>query len=472
MLMSDLLSKNSVRFGTSGVRGLVTEMTDELCFAFTLAFLQTIAPKKGSYICLSMDLRPSSPNIAAACAAAIRHYGLNVDFCGKIPTPALALYAQKQGMPAIMITGSHIPFDRNGIKYYGLSGEITKSDEMAITQSVIFTPEIIDVKPLEKVNLKAYSDYIDRYADFFEPQLLSGLNLGFYEHSSVARDILAEILKKLGAKVTSLGRTDNFIPIDTEAVSQEDIQRGEGWAKEYKFDAIVSTDGDADRPLISDENGKWFRGDMVGILCAQYLGAESVVTTLTCNTAIDYCASFREVEKTAVGSPFVIEGMKSFLSKGRPSVVGFEPNGGFLVGSRFQKKGRTLLPLGTRDAILPILALLASAQETNTKLSSLLQRLPKRYTASNRLVSFSIQKSRSLIQELQNPDAAVSKFLIDLCGKQLFLNKQDGVRIGFKNTEIIHIRASGNAPELRCYTESVSQSRADFLLNAMLQKVA
>ena len=86
------MQTSGVGFVTSGWRGLVTQMTDEICFAYTLAFLQTIKVKPNSRVALAVDLRPSSPAIAAACAAAIQHAGLQVDFCGAIPTPALAFY--------------------------------------------------------------------------------------------------------------------------------------------------------------------------------------------------------------------------------------------------------------------------------------------------------------------------------------------------------------------------------------------
>ena len=106
--IQELMDVSGIRFGTSGVRGPVAEMSCELCFAYTSAFLSTVSATSG-HVALAIDLRPSSPEIAAACAAAIEYAGLSVDYCGAIPTPALALYAQTQALPGIMVTGSHIP---------------------------------------------------------------------------------------------------------------------------------------------------------------------------------------------------------------------------------------------------------------------------------------------------------------------------------------------------------------------------
>ena len=465
-----LMDASGVRFGTSGARGLVAEMSSELCFAYATAFLNTISATSGR-IALAMDLRPSSPGIAAACAAAIRHAGLNVDFCGAIPTPALAYFAQTDSLPAIMVTGSHIPFDRNGIKFYGMAGEITKADEASIRNALVTLPEEGLAITLPEVNRSAYRNYIERYLQFFPPKCLAGMKLGFYEHSSVARDLLREILERLGAEVITLGRTDEFVPIDTEAVSEADVRQANLWAEQYGFDAILSTDGDADRPLLGDENGTWLRGDMVGILCAQYLGAQAVSTTVSCNSAIELCGAFTKVIRTRIGSPYVIEAIEGLIESGEQNVVGFEPNGGFLVGSRIEKNDRLLAPLLTRDAVLPILCLLTLARENRCKISALTQSLPARFTASDRLQNVPTESSRTLLQELATSPVAIESLLNGLCGKPVGLDQTDGLRIFLENNEIMHFRPSGNAPELRCYAEATTQERAGALVQGGLQRM-
>ena len=102
----------------------------------------------------------------------------------------------------------------------------------------------------------------------------------------MSSDCLKLILERLGASVTSLGRSDQFVSVDTEAIRPEDIQLAKDWAVEFDFDCIISTDGDGDRPLISDERGNWLRGDVAGILCASYLNADHVVTPISSNSAV------------------------------------------------------------------------------------------------------------------------------------------------------------------------------------------
>ena len=469
MTIQELIQNSGVSFGTSGVRGLENLLTDELCEAYTQAFLSIFNDVKHSKVALGMDLRPSSLRIATACANAIQKMGLEVDFCGELPTPALAYYAQEEKIPAIMVTGSHIPFDRNGIKFYRPEGEITKLDEQNIVNSPLQIIRSDSIQSLPKVNQNATNIYVKRYTDFFPENSLSGLKIGFYEHSSAARDVLRVILEALGADVVSLGRTDNFVPIDTEAVSVEDIERGRAWSQTHGFDAIVSTDGDGDRPLISDETGAWLRGDIVGLLSAQYLNISQLVVPVSCNTAIESCGKFLSVSRTKIGSPFVIEKMQ-LLKESDGAIAGFEANGGFLLESLLTRQQLFIRRLPTRDAVLPILAILSSSRENLKPISWLLKSLPNRFTASDRLQNFSNELSSNLIASLMKNNDLIRQLLPkdDVLYEVSNIDLTDGVRFTFTNNEIVHFRASGNAPELRCYAEADTQARADTIVRACL----
>lgn len=465
-----MMDASGVRFGTSGARGRVVDMTDEVCFAYTAAFIQTLPPGT-TRVALAIDLRPSSPAIASACAAAITAAGMTVVYCGAIPTPALAYFAQVQRIPGVMVTGSHIPFDRNGIKFYGMQGEITKADESSIAAARVALPAVPLTMKLPAADEGASALYLARYLDFFPSRCLEGMRLGFYEHSSVARNLLTVLLQRLGATVISLGRTDQFVPIDTEAVAEADVLQARAWASEHGFDAILSTDGDADRPLLGDEHGNWLRGDVAGILCAQALGAKAVVTTVSCNTALELSGAFATVRRTRIGSPYVIAGIEALIAAGEQSVVGFEPNGGFLVGTPLARIGGGLSPLMTRDAVLPILCLLYAARSRRMPVSALARGLPPRFTASDRLQNFPTETSQRLLVELAASNAALSALLVGI-GEAASLDQTDGLRVALTSGEIIHFRPSGNAPELRCYAEATTQARAGALVQLGLQRMS
>lgn len=309
-----------VAFGTSGVRGLVTEMTDVVCYHFTAAFLmylqETQQWQKGQQVLIGGDLRSSTVRIVGACMQACRDLGGEVVYAGLTPSPAVARYGFANGIPSLMVTGSHIPDDRNGIKFNTPTGEILKADESGITRQIVKIPYqlfdsnemLVHAEPLPDVNVNVEAEYVRRYVDFFG-LALKGMRVGVYQHSSVGRDVIVQVLTSLGAQVTSLGRSERFIPVDTEAIRIEDVALAKEWASSAAFDSIVSADGDADRPLLSDENGQWLRGDILGVLCARFLGCLDVVTPVSSNTAVEKSGWFDSVSRTKIGSPYVIEGM-------------------------------------------------------------------------------------------------------------------------------------------------------------------
>lgn len=469
VVSSVVLANSGIKFGTSGARGLVEQFTDEVCAAFTLAFVAVMKQKFAfTRVAIGIDRRPSSPAMAAACAGALQQLGLEVDYYGILPTPALALQSMADAIPAIMITGSHIPFDRNGIKFYRPDGEIEKADELAIL--AVNAEVTVFESWLPEVSTAAVDFYTRRYLDMFAANMLQGKRIGLYEHSAAGRDICRDVLEKLGATVISLGRTETFVPIDTEAVSAEDQARGHAWAEEYKLDALFSTDGDGDRPLLGDETGTWLRGDILGLLCARYLGIQALAVPVSCNSAIEASGAFARVMRTRIGSPYVIEGMQQLAGE-FAAVAGFEANGGFLLGTDIQVNGAAVRALPTRDALLPALVLLAISVAKNKPISAVLAELPARYTGSDRIQEFPTEKSQALIAGWREDVAGLLAFL-GMSAEVVDVNNTDGLRLTLGSGEVVHLRPSGNAPELRCYAESGSAEAASQLVTFVLGKLA
>lgn len=466
-----------VAFGTSGVRGLVKDLTPELCFAFVGSFLQEVCLGSNK-VAVGIDLRPSSPEIAKACLSAIEAFGAEIIYCGALLTPALALYAMQNNMPAVMITGSHIPFDRNGIKFYHPDGEISKADEATIMNGKVSISTNLSeqIAQLPAVDSSAIELFKKRYTSLFPKQMLQGKRIGVYEHSSVARDVIKDLLAHFGADVVSLERTDTFVPIDTEAVSEEDKQKGRSWSSEYELDAIISTDGDGDRPLIADETGDWLRGDILGVLCADYLQATHVAAPVNVNTVLELQNPERRTLRTKIGSPYVIAGMEELLQQSPDArLVGYEANGGFLVGSDFDVNGKTLHALPTRDSVLPALIVLAMAFEQACPISQLTDDYPERYTASDRIKNIPTDTSLQLLNDIKNSKIKQAELLVAIKteGKELevvSMDETDGLRMLLSNDDIIHLRPSGNAPELRCYVETRNQKKSVSTVHNILMK--
>ena len=485
----ELMIKSGVAFGTSGARGLATAMTDQVCYAYAQGFLQYLEStgeikRAGERVAVGGDFRPSTSRVMEAVCRAAEDLGYKPVNCGKVPSPAVALYGLENKIPAIMVTGSHIPDDRNGIKFNKCAGEVLKSDEKGMSSQVVDLDDarfnadgnFAKPRPAHDVAPVAGENYVMRYLNYFASDALSGVRVGVYQHSAVGRDVLVKILSHLGAEVTPLARSDTFIPVDTEAIRPEDVQLAADWGKSGKFDAIVSADGDSDRPLISDEHGNWLRGDIAGILCAKFLEADSISTPVSCNTAVEKSGWFPNIRRTRIGSPYVVVSMMEATAAGAKRVVGYEANGGFLLNSDITANGKKLRALPTRDAVIVMLGILLLARAQRKTVAELAATLPARFTASDRIKNFATEKSQAILATFNSGSEAADKAAIEkmfggISGHVAALNRTDGLRIIFANEEVIHLRPSGNAPEFRCYAEAKTDERAREITAHALAKI-
>lgn len=451
------------KFGTSGLRGLVTELTPGLVADYIRAFLSACPVGTGLWV--GQDLRPSSPDLARVVIATARAMGVATVDCGAVPTPALALASMGAGAAAVMVTGSHIPADRNGLKFYLPGGEITKAHEAAILAALGQEAGAAGSGPAPLVDLGAGAAWVERYRHAFGAGALAGLRLGVWSHSAVSRDLLMQAVAALGGEAMELGRSDIFIPVDTEAVDPEARRQLAGWVAEHGLDAILSTDGDGDRPLLTDAEGQVVPGDVLGQITAAVLGAEVVVTPVSSNTGVEASGRFGRVIRTKIGSPFVIAGMEEAGPGAK--VVGYEANGGFLLGFAAKGPAGDLAPLATRDSLLPMIAPLSRARAAGG-LAALVRAEPARFTAADRLEHIPTEASRALMAGFEAAPEDLDAFLEGLGEARAGIDRTDGLRISLRSGRILHMRPSGNAPEFRLYAEAETAARAGEMLAAGL----
>lgn len=526
-----------LRFGTSGVRAKVEELTDLEVYCLTrgtLAYFERTGklvraskPKVPIAIPLAGDLRPSTERLLEATARAIVDAGYQVDYAGRIPTPALTYYALEQGVASFVVTGSHIPADRNGQKANRCDGEVQKSDEAGIlaaveefraqeyarsTQTSMFDPDG-RLKPgyrlaMPPVNPAPGELYRARYRAVFSQDLLEGLRILFFQYSAVGRELVPQILAAAGCEVFCVGRCEEFIPLDTEAISDTHLQLLRDLVKQQQrsIDAVVATDGDSDRPLVLGVEGEElaiFPGDLLGAAVAKFLHADAAVVPISANPGLEeFLGPKVALKRTKIGSPYVIEAMQGLKESAKQRVVAWEANGGFLLGSDFALGGGVLKALPTRDAVLPILCVLAEAKRQGVSLAELVRQFPPHFGQSGLVDDFPQELSQKILSYFAPEDPQVEEVrfvsgeivLLNRDGNQLArltstnpeakawlarknlleqvfspqwgfaplvaINVLDGVRCCFKGGEIAHVRPSGNAPQLRVYAFAASCARA------------
>ena len=168
--------------------------------------------------------------------------------------------------------------------------------------------------------------------------------------------------------------------------------------------------------------------------------------------------------------------MNEAVQSGARMAVGYEANGGFLINSPLTRENKVLISLPTRDAVIVHLSILLLARKNGITISQLIEGLPRRFTASDRLQDYPTERSRAVLElfntgsEEKDRNAARTIFG-DICGKISSIDRTDGIRLMFDNSEIIHLRPSGNAPEFRCYTEADTNSRAIALNSLAMGKL-
>lgn len=478
-------------FGTSGLRGLVSDMTDLECYINTLGFIYFLKKhhglNDGSNIYIAGDLRDSTPRIMRAACKAITDGGCVPKNCGFIPTPALIHYAMEQKSPSVMVTGSHIPADRNGVKFNRPDGEVLKEDEqdihrcvaevrsqiyeVTVDESIFDTTGTLKISiDLPEVTDSAETMYFERYINAFPGQPLKGKRIVFYQHSSVGRDLFVRLLSALGAEVIPVDRSDVFIPIDTENITPKDQEYFHSLAQKYPgIFAIVSTDGDSDRPFVIDENGIFHRGDVLGAAVTSWLDVDFAAITVSSSDAVDQILTEEHVEfvHTRIGSPYLVTAMQKAMQQGKKKVVGWEVNGGFMLGSTIALNSTQITALPTRDTAFPIISVLLSAIQKNLSLSQLFTSFPSRFTQAGLVDNFPIETALGILDELSVDSPETYRVLEKYFsadhgfGEVIGINSIDGVRITFNNGDIAHLRSSRNAPQLRIYSVAPTQERAD-----------
>lgn len=186
---------------------------------------------------------------------------------------------------------------------------------------------------------------------------------------------------------------------------------------------------------------------------------------------IDQMAEFKSIQRTKIGSPYVIAAMEAArASSPDVRIVGYEANGGLLLGFNADGPAGSIAPLMTRDSLLPIIAPLAAARAQNKTLTQLAAALPACFTASDRVQNIPTDTSAAFIATLtENADVRVAFF--DNVGAEISTDLTDGLRVTFDCETIVHLRPSGNAPECRCYVEASSQDQAVTLVQTHLAKL-
>lgn len=357
-------------FGTDGVRGVAnTELTPTLALNLGAAAARALGRGHAPTFVIGRDTRISGTLLESALAAGLCSLGGNVVSAGVVPTPAVASFVRSEKYDAgIVISASHNPFADNGIKFFGPDGfKLEDAVEREIESLVPTADSLPRPSGVGVGRLRSDPHLSDIYAEHLEETMegltLDGLKVVLDGANGAAFEAGPRVLSDLGAHVTALGCAPDGVNINDGCGSlhPETMMRR---VVEDGADVGVAFDGDADRVILADENGRKVDGDRMMLLVGRHLHTQgrlekgTVVGTIMSNMGLE--VALREsgltLLRTGVGDRYVSEAMRR-----EGYVIGGEKSGHVIFGHLTT----------TGDGLLTALQVLKVMRETGKPLSEL-----------------------------------------------------------------------------------------------------
>lgn len=312
-------------FGTDGVRGVAgSELTIELATKLGQAGAYVLTKEQAHKptIIVGCDTRISGGMLTSALMSGICSVGANAIFAGVMPTPAIAYLTRKHKVDAgVVISASHNPMEFNGIKFFNGEGyKLSDALEDEIEALIANDMKEITLPTGSEIGKIEYRfDLIREYIDFMKktvPVDLTGMKIVIDCAEGASYKTSVETLRELGAELVVIHTNPDGTNINSNCGSthMEELQA----RVVYEKAAVgLAFDGDADRMLAVDENGKMVDGDEIMAICANHmkekgtLKKDTVVVTVMSNLGFTLMGQERNlhIEKTQVGDRYVLENM-------------------------------------------------------------------------------------------------------------------------------------------------------------------
>jgi phosphomannomutase/phosphoglucomutase len=439
-------------FGTNGIRGVFGEnFTLDFASEITLSLANFF--KKGP-ILIGYDGRDSSIIISKIICSSLNSAGLDCAIAGLVPTPCLQFATKKLGYNGgIMITASHNPPQYNGIKPTAKDGvEISRKDELKV-EAIFFkkkwkiNPKNFGKTQREERAIRTYLDGIKARIDtkkIKSKKFRIVMDLGNGAQAMTA----PRLCRELGCEVITIneeidgsfsGRGSEPTPENLQDLSKKVVRT--------KADLGIAFDGDGDRSIFCDNNGKILTGDMSALLLSKFIlnknPKSKLITTINSTSVIEDIAekTNSKVIRTKVGSVEVSREMVA-----TKAIIGFEENGGFMYGKHNQ----------VRDGAMTMALALDLLAHSNKNMTEELELLPSSFTTKGK-IECSKQEAKKIIQTLMKENQKK--------------DTTDGIKIIFDKSNWVMIRPSGTEPIIRIYAESDSLENLHDLFAKYMSKI-
>ncbi len=428
-------------FGTDGVRGVAnSELTPELAFKLGrfggYVLRQHAKDIAHPLVLVARDTRISGQLLEYALVAGLLSVGIEVLQLGVIPTPGVAYLTRIQGAVAgVMISASHNPAGDNGIKFFGADG-FKLSDEQEYEIEAYLDQEGDDLPRPSADGLGTVDEYPEgvlKYAQYLQttiPDDLSGITVCLDAANGAASPVVNRLFADLETDFFTMGANPDGININKGVGSTHPDVLGK-FVVEKKADVGLAFDGDADRCIAVDENGRIIDGDRIMFICGKYLkernklNQNTIVSTVMSNLGFHLAVEAEGMTalKTQVGDRYVVEEMRK--------------NGNNLGGE--QSGHVVFLEMNTTgDGLLTGIQLLNVMKQTGKKLSELADEVT---LYPQELVNVRVSEKDG-VMEIPAVKAVIEEVEAEMAGKGRIL-----------------VRPSGTEPLLRVMAEAETDEK-------------
>jgi len=431
-------------FGTNGVRGEIgRDMHPDLVLRIGLA----LGSLRGGSLVVGRDTRTSGPALSSALQAGLMATGCDVADAGVLPTPALQFAVGKHYDAGAMVTASHNPPEYNGVKIIDTDGTEMGDREIVLLEDRIFSDRVTTVA-WNRVGTASAAphvagEYVQAVCSQFPEGVGEGITVVVDPGSGAGCDTTPAILARIGCRVHTINaRMDGTFPGRDPEPTEEGLAPLSGMVKATGAAFGAAHDGDADRTVFVDEEGRFLEENREFALVARHLTRNrrgTIVTPVSTSRLVEMVAHGAgcPVEYTPVGSIYVARRMRDLSAAGTPVVMGGEGNGGLIFPDhQFCRDGGM-----TAAMMVTLLAV------TGQSLSALAGELP----------------AMTMIKEkIRSPRAGEAVAILEKAFSGEDLDRTDGIRLNREDAWAL-IRPSGTEPLLRILVEAGDEAHAEAL---------
>jgi phosphoglucosamine mutase len=430
-------------FGTDGVRGVVnTQITSKLALslgaAASIYFDGRFAQQTNRTIAIAWDPRVSSEMLAAALGAGFMETGVSVDYLGVLPTPGLALILarEKRYMAGAMISASHNPPEYNGIKFFGPGGrKLADADEEAIEGNLglveLGNPSRVhgdEVGGAHRVE-NAREEYMALVRQNNPGLSLKGIRIVVDGAHGATSYTTPTLLRQLGAHVIEMNTDEDGKLINKDCGSTHPGAVAARVVAE-KADLGVAHDGDGDRVIMVDHDGRRVSGDVLLYVLALGLAGEgrltgnTVVGTVLTNLGLEKALESHGVrlERTSVGDRYILDRLNE---------------GGFVLGGEESGHIINMYQNVTGDGLATTLAVLGYLARTGRDLSAVVDE---------------VELYPQIAENVRVRDTSIASH-------PEFMAAVEAVRVELGNAARLVVRPSGTEPLVRIFLEGRDTER-------------